>query len=158
MPPLSTIYDGETFTYNAWNQLVTATPNNGTYHEEFYTYNADGERVSDLDGVEQNAAVGPVLVINDGSAKRSMIDSLTVVFPTAVTLSSGVFSLENTTTDTTFGLTVTNPSGDGKTYLLSFTGDSGLSNGSLPDGTYTLNIARADVSGYTMATNQTYNF
>jgi len=37
--------------------------------------------------------------------------------------------------------------GDGATYLLTFTGDSGLSDGSLPDGTYTLNIAKADVSG-----------
>ncbi len=142
---------GETYTYNAWNQLVTATPNNGTYHEEYYTYNADGQRISDLDGVEQNTAVGPVLVVNDGSVQRSMIDSLSVVFPTAVTLSSGVFTLTNTTTDTTFAVTVSNPSGDGATYLLSFTGDSGLSNDSLPDGTYTLNIAKADVSGYTMA-------
>jgi len=49
-----------------------------------YTYNADGERISDLDGVEENTAVGPVMVVNDGSVQRSMIDSLTVVFPTAV--------------------------------------------------------------------------
>ena len=147
--------NGMTYTYDAWNRMVTATPAGSTYHEEYYTYNALGERVTDLDGVQ--SGIGPVLVINDGNEQRSMIDSLTVIFPQAVTLSSGALELsESGVGDLT--ISWTNPSGDGKTWVISLASVSGLAYGSLPNGQYTLTIHHADVSGYSMSSDQTYNF
>jgi RHS repeat-associated protein/uncharacterized delta-60 repeat protein len=152
--------NGMTYTYDAWNRMVTATPPDSavygnTYHEDYYSYNALGERVTSFDGIE--SGVGPVLVINDGNAQRSMIDSLTVVFPEPVTLSSGAFELsESGVGDLT--ISWSNPSGDGETWVISLAAVSGLSYDSLPNGQYTLTIHHADVSGYTMSADQTYNF
>jgi hypothetical protein len=118
---------GTVYTYDAWNRQVTATPA-GTYHEEYYTYNAIGQRVTDLDGIE--SGVGPILIINNGTVQNSMIDNLTVVFNRPVTLAAGAFSLVGTNTGA-MGLTWSNPSGDDKTFLISFTGT--LSNGKSGD-------------------------
>jgi uncharacterized delta-60 repeat protein/RHS repeat-associated protein len=141
---------GFTYTYDAWNRMVTATPPasfqfGNTYHEEYYTYNALGEQVTVLDGIQNN--VGPVLVINDGNVQRSMIDSLTVVFDQPVTLSAGAFTLTGAPTTTlTVSIDWSNPSGDDKTFLISFTDSGQLSNGSLPNDIYTLTIDHSDVS------------
>jgi hypothetical protein len=136
-------------TYDAWNRQVTATPPGDTYHETYYTYNALNNRVSDLDGVV-STATDPVLIINEGNAQTSDIDSLTVVFPTAVTLStiSGTapFALVNTSSTAT-SLAWSNPTGDGKTWLITFNNPSQLSGaGSLQDGIYTLTINHGEVS------------
>lgn len=65
-----------------------------------------------------------MLVPDNGSPQRSMVDGLTVVFPYAVTLDTATaFTLTNTTTSTSVPLTCSNPSGDQRIHLLTFTGD-----------------------------------
>jgi RHS repeat-associated protein len=155
--------DGIKYTYDAWNRQVTATPPGDTYHETYYTYNALNNRVSDLDGVV-STATDPVLIINEGNAQTSDIDSLTVVFPTVVTLStiSGTapFALVNTS-NTATSLAWSNPTGDGKTWLITFNNPTQLSGaGSLQDGIYTLTINHGEVSvgGTTLGADVVYAF
>ncbi len=74
-----------------------------------------------------------------------------------VTLSSGAITLYNTTTSTSEPVSWSNPTGDGKTWLVAFTG-SDIVGGSLPDGIYNLVIHHANVSGITMSSNVTYAF
>jgi len=61
-----------------WNDIATVT-NPTTNHEITYATDALGNRVAEQDGVGATSA--PVLVVNNGSVQRSMVDSLTVVFP-----------------------------------------------------------------------------
>ena len=78
-------------TYDAWNRLVTLTPQDGSNHKIFYAYDGLGWRITKRDGVRTD--VGPVLVVDDGNAQRSMIKSMTVVFDHPVTLSAGAITL-----------------------------------------------------------------
>jgi RHS repeat-associated protein len=98
-----------------------------------------------------------VAVINDGSPQRSMVDSVTVIFPGAVTLSAGAITLYNTTGSYAESITYTNPSSDGKTWLVSFTGGN-IAAGSLPNGVYDLVVHHADVSGITLSADVTWAF
>jgi RHS repeat-associated protein len=127
----------------------------GRVIEAIYSYNALGERVTS----NQTAAddVGPVAVVNNGSPQRSMVDSLTVIFPSAVTLSSGAITLYNTTGSYAESISYTNPSGDGKTWLVSFTGTD-IHAGSLPNGVFDLVVHHADVSGITLSSDVTWAF
>ena len=94
----------------------------------------------------------PVLssfTINDGNAQRSMIDSLTVTFNEPVTLAAGAITLNQvdyvagTTTPQPF--TLSNPSGDLETYVLTFTGPA-YRGGSLSNGDYNLTVHSALVT------------
>jgi hypothetical protein len=77
------------------------------------------------------------VVVNDGSAQRSMVTSLTVSFSTAVRIDSGAFELRRQD-GTLVGLNVTTSVVDGHTLaLLTFTGEDIVA-GSLADGSYTL--------------------
>ncbi|HVX86011.1 MAG TPA: dockerin type I domain-containing protein [Phycisphaerae bacterium] len=87
--------------------------------------------------------------INDGSAQRSMITSLTVVFNQSVTLGDGAITLDRDPMDGSdlvpMPIAVSNPSGDGKTYVITFT-DSMYEGGSLPDGIYYLTVHGGNVT------------
>jgi photosystem II stability/assembly factor-like uncharacterized protein len=90
--------------------------------------------------VQQNVAPSVTsVVINDGSAQRSMVTSITVNFSSVVTLDPGAFELqreEGGTFDPNFAEAVV----DGHSVdTLTFSGP-GIIGGSLPDGHYTLAI------------------
>ena len=86
--------------------------------------------------------------IDDGSAQRSMIRSLTVTFSGVVTLNgSKSFVLTNNTTHTTENLVVTSQVVNGNTVAtLGFTGDDIIAT-SLADGRYTLTIVGSQITG-----------
>ena len=77
--------NGFTYTYDAWNRVMKATPSGTTYHETFYTYDGLGRRISELDGLATSAP-SVVLAINDGShpanttKQGSMVTGLTLLF------------------------------------------------------------------------------
>ena len=87
-----------------------------------------------------------LVTINDGSAQRSMIDSITVSFGQLATVGAGAFSLVNTVTGAIVPLRVILRNIGGQTVaLLDFTG-AGIINGSLADGTYALTIVAANIT------------
>jgi len=101
--------------------------------------------------------------INDGSAQRSMIDSLTVTFTQPVTLGSGAITLNQLSqtggASTPMSFSLSSPDG-GTTWVLTFTDPSYIGH-SLPDGAYALTITGSAVSnslGQTMAGTTTENF
>jgi alpha-amylase len=110
--------------------------------------------VADDDGVAgtsrfvvhvQPTTVVQSVVVNDGSAQRSMVTSLTVTFAGQAVVSAGTFRLmrayAGVTSDVTglVGLTV-GQTADGRTAVtLTFSG-SGVVGGSLADGRYTLTV------------------
>lgn len=79
------------------------------------------------------------VVVNDGSAQRSMVNSLTVTFDRVVTFDVGAFGLQRPDGGAV-GLNVGTTVVDGRTVaVLTFTG-SGIIGGSLADGNYALTI------------------
>lgn len=117
-------------------------------------------------GAYQNIgqSIAPTLTsftINDGSVQRSIVTSLTLVFSESVTLSSGAITLEGSGigggTQSAQTFTMTNPSNDQKTYVLTFAGG-----GSLPNGNYQLVVNAAlvhSLAGVAMTGgNQTFTF
>jgi hypothetical protein len=79
------------------------------------------------------------VVLNDGSAQRSMVTSLTVTFSGLVTADPGAFELRRPD-GSPVGLTVSTTAAAGHTVdVLTFTGDDVVA-GSLADGNYTLTI------------------
>jgi hypothetical protein len=96
-------------------------------------------RVSTLyEGTYQLPGVQSV-VVNDGSAQRSMVNSLTVTFSTVVTLDPGAFELVRQEGGV-IQLTVAQAVVDGHSVdTLTFVG-AGIIGGSLADGHYTLTI------------------
>jgi hypothetical protein len=82
------------------------------------------------------------VVVNDGSAQRSMVNRLTVTFDRQVTIDAGAFGLTGPG-GTPVGLNVAASVVEGRTVaVLTFTGP-GIVGGSLADGSYTLTV-RAD--------------
>ena len=83
--------------------------------------------------------------VNDGSAQRSMVRGLTVSFDAPVLLDPGAVAVvgrDGAGAGTTVSLA--NPSGDGRTWVVSFAGPA-VVGGSLPDGVYDLTVAGAKV-------------
>ena len=146
--------NGDKLTYDAWGDLATDI-NPTTNHQTTYTTDALGNRVAEQDGARTDE--GPVLIVNNGSAQRSMVDSLTVVFPSAVTLASGAITLYNTTSSYAETTAYSNPSGDGKTWLVTFSG-SDIVGGSLPNAVFGLTVHAADVSGITLGSDVVWAF
>jgi PKD repeat protein len=98
--------------------------------------------VTDKDGASATATYHVDVVgfqVNDGSAQRSMVDSLTVTFDQRYTPAPGAFTLRRHSDGAMVALTATNPSGDGKTWVLTFSG-SNVIGGSVADGTWNLTI------------------
>jgi hypothetical protein len=119
--------------------------------------------VSEPDGIVSGLTT-PVLVINDGNIQRtsassvelSMVDSLTLVLPEpgTVTLSGSTLAFLASPTSSTVNATsviysITNPSGDGRTWLIAFDQSSSYMDpytpSTLADGEYTLTIPAANI-------------
>jgi hypothetical protein len=119
------------WTYNLW-------PRNGVVIGQ-------NQHVSDLAPDDGNApfqTVAPARVagvmINDGSAQRSMVNSLTVTFDGPVTIDPGAFEVAGPAGS--LELTVAAAVVDGRTVaVLTFSGPD-IVGGSLADGSYTLTI------------------
>ena len=125
----------EQWTYNLWPRNSAVIGNNAA--------------VPDLapdDGNMPVRVVAPARVadvaVNDGSAQRSMVNSLTVTFDGPVTLDAGAFELlgpEGSPVEVAVAMSVMN----GQTVaVITFTGPE-IVGGSLADGSYTLTV-RAD--------------
>jgi hypothetical protein len=88
----------------------------------------------------QSAPIVESVQINDGSAQRSMINSITVTFTSIVDLDSNAFKLVNKNTLSVVELGFVRSDATGKSVVtLTFTG-SGILGGSLSDGNYLLTI------------------
>jgi hypothetical protein len=87
----------------------------------------------------QSPATVSSVVINDGSAQRSMVNSLTVNFSSIVTLTPGAFELERQGGGLVNLQVATSAAGDHTVAVVTFTGPDIIA-GSLADGHYTLTI------------------
>ncbi len=101
-------------------------------------------------------------MINDGAAQRSMVRNLTVVFNEAVTVADGAITVKSRSGADVLNtlVTTTNPNGDGRTYVLSFS-NTAVINGSLADGMYQLVVTAGgvrDLAGDAMTANYTSRF
>ena len=83
--------------------------------------------------------------VNDGSAQRSMVSSVTVTFDQPVTAARGSFQLSRHDNGQLLPISVSNPSGDGKTFVVTFTGQD-LIGSSLPDGVYDLTLSGGGIT------------
>jgi hypothetical protein len=79
------------------------------------------------------------IVVNDGSAQRSMVNSITVTFDRVVTLDAGAFALQRPDGSTVDLNVATSVAGGRTVAVLTFAGP-GVIGGSLADGNYTLVI------------------
>ena len=136
--------------------LAAVTSADGTYELRLHS---SGSGIQDLagNGLAADATdqfmidmTGPQVesvVINDGSAQRSMVSRLTVTFSEVVTgVDASSFVLTNTTTDTVIVPMVATEIINGKTVAtLTFSG-AGIIGGSLADGNYTLKTLASSVS------------
>jgi hypothetical protein len=109
-----------------------------------------------------SAPASPVNVssfqVNDGSAQRSMVESLTVTFNAPVTLAAGAITLE-TQSGTAVAFSLSPAAGPSATYVLSFSG-SQFVGGSLANGQYVLTVNHSLVSssGGAMTADQSFSF
>jgi RHS repeat-associated protein len=156
--------NGNTLVYNAWNQIVSVTNSAGVTIAG-YSYDALGRRISDIEAVPQSTGQavdgGPSFTVNNGSVQRSMVWSLTVNFASPVTLGAGAITLYQEGVGP-ISITQANPSNDGKTYVITFSG-SEIIGGSLPDGAYALTVhsglVTVNSTGLALAApNQSFNF
>jgi hypothetical protein len=114
-----------------------------TYYYELIAINPIGPS---LPTAAANATVvppGPALSkveLNDGNTSRTAITSVTLVFTTPVTVDPTMVSLvQNPQTNPTPVVSlVSNPSGDGKTWILSWSNN--VYRNALPDGSYSLTV------------------
>ena len=95
--------------------------------------------------------------VNDGNVQRSMIESLSVTFSSAVTLAAGAMTL-TTQSGTVVPISYSLLAGTTATYVVTWTSD-GFTGGSLANGNYVLTVNHLLVgNGSVMAANQTYSF
>ena len=124
------LYDLRTDPYQLDNIYATADP---AHIAEL------SARLAELAASQGNPPKVESVVVNDGSAQRSMVKSLTITFDRVVTLDPGAFWLENTG-GSVVGVGVATSVVNGRTVAtLTFTGP-GVVGGSLADGSYTLTI------------------
>jgi hypothetical protein len=124
------LYDLRTDPYQLQNIYSTTDP----------AHIADlSRRLAELAGSSGDPAMVVNVAVNDGSAQRSMVNSLTVTFDREVTFDSGAFEVYKQD-GTRVGLNVTTSVVDGRTVaVLTFSGP-GVIGGSLADGNYSLVI------------------
>jgi arylsulfatase A-like enzyme len=97
------------------------------------------QRLAELAVSRGNPPKVESVVVNDGSAQRSMVNSLTITFDRIVTFDPGAFSLRRGD-GSAVGLNVATSVVGGRTVaVLTFTGP-GIIGGSLADGNYTLTV------------------
>jgi len=112
--------------------------------------------------IDGTAPALPTASINDGAVQRSMVKKLKLSFGENVVLDTGAVTVRKSdgsvVPNTT--LLVTNPSGDQKSYILSFSG-IGVVGGSLADGIYDVSVAAAgvhDLAGNALSGNFSQRF
>ncbi|GEM_PF-969887 len=146
-------YTGTSLGEGSYNFTATASDTLGdtTAASALYTVTIDG-----------TAPALPTASINDGAAQRSMVKKLALSFGEKVVLGTGAVTVKKSdgsdVPDTT--LLVTNPSGDQRNYVLSFSG-IGVVGGSLADGIYDLSVAAAgvhDLAGNALGGNFSQRF
>jgi len=126
-------YDLRTDPYQLQNTYATADP---AHIAEL------SQRLAELAVSQGDPPTIESVVVNDDSAQRSMVNSLTVTFDRVVTFDPGAFSLVGEG-GSEIGLDVAESEVGGRTIaVLTFTG-AGLIGGSLADGNYTL-VTRGD--------------
>jgi arylsulfatase A-like enzyme len=124
------LYDLRTDPYQLQNIYATADP----------AHIADlSARIVELAVSRGNPPTVESVVVNDGSAQRSMVKSLTVTFDRVVTLDPGAFGLQDGSGGEVQLNVVTSVVGGRTVAVLTFTG-AGLIGGSLADGNYTLTV------------------
>ena len=136
---------------------ATATytfPSAGTYTVRGRVADKDGGQAESTTTVTVAAEPPPAVqavVVDDGTAQRSMVRRLTVTFARRVVAEAGAFAVagRNGAGGGT-AVSAANPSGDGVTWVLTFAG-TGVVAGSLPDGVYDLTVVGAKVRGGTAA-------
>jgi VCBS repeat-containing protein len=133
------------------NGSFTYTPNLGYVGADSFTYTAnDGVRNSapatgSLSVAAAAAAPGvKSVVINDGSAQRSMVRSVTVTFDSLVTLDAGAFTLVRTGGGRPTLTTRVSQANGQTSVVLTFSGTR-TAYGSLGDGSWTLTVVAAKV-------------
>jgi VCBS repeat-containing protein len=136
-----------TVTLNA-NGSFIYIPNAGFVGTDTFTYAANDKALSSAPATVTVTVPAPPqvksVVINDGSAQRSMVRSITVTFDTLVTLDVGAFQVIRSD-GVLAGFTKTLTQVNGETQVvLNFTG-AGTSAGSLLDGRWTLKVVRTRV-------------
>jgi hypothetical protein len=124
------LYDLRTDPYQLQNSYATADP---AHLAEL------SQRLAELAVSHGDPPTIESVVVNDGSAQRSMVNSLTVTFDRVVTLDPGAFGLRGQD-GSTVGLDVATSVAGGRTIaVLTFAG-SDMIGGSLADGDYTLTV------------------
>jgi hypothetical protein len=124
------LYDLRTDPYQIENIYATADP---AHIAEL------SQRLAELVVSKGNPTRIESVVINDGSAQRSMVNSITVTFDRVVTIDPGAFGLQNGHGNSV-GVDVAASVEGGRTVaILTFSGP-GIIGGSLADGAYTLTV------------------
>jgi hypothetical protein len=124
------LYDLRTDPFQLQNSYATADP---AHIAEL------SQRLAELAASQGDPPTIESVVVNDDSAQRSMVNSLTITFDRAVTFDPGAFGLEDEA-GTDIGLNVAASLVDGRTVaVLTFTGPN-IIGGSLADGNYSLLI------------------
>ncbi|MDB5300381.1 MAG: hypothetical protein JWO87_2044, partial [Phycisphaerales bacterium] len=124
----------------------TAIPGKG-YFYQLIAVNASGR--------SQPTAPTPVLpaapvltgiIINDGNTQRTPITSASLIFTQPVTVDPTMVSLvQNPATSATpIPVSLSNPSGDGKVWVVSWS--TAVANNALPDGAYNLTVHGASIT------------
>lgn len=124
------LYDLRTDPYQLQNVYAVADP----------AHVADlSARLAELAASRGNPPTVESVVVNDGSAQRSMVDGVTVTFDRVVSFDPGAFRLQRQN-GRSVGLSVAASVVGGRTVaVLTFTGP-GVVGGSLADGNYTLTV------------------
>jgi RHS repeat-associated protein len=145
--------DGGAFQLWLDDTTLTEAEYTGEFGSTYAFYSVARDNVGNVevdieaaDTVTVVGALAPMLegvTINDGNVQRSMVNSLTITFSSPVTFQAGAISIVRRVKPLNFTFTYTNPSGDGMTWVVMFSGQS-TQVGSLADGMYDL-IIRGDL-------------
>jgi VCBS repeat-containing protein len=148
------------------NGSFTYTPATGFSGTDTFTYVAN-DQASNSTPATVNVVVAPPpqvqsVVINDGSAQRSMVRSFTITFDTLVTIDAGAFQVKRSN-GTLAGSTRTITTVNGVTQVVLKVSGTGTSGGSLIDGLWTLRVVktkihRADSRSTLMAADSSTSF
>ena len=177
-----TIYvsdNGSGFTPFVANTTQTSTTFVGQAGHTYGFFSTATDNVGNVEAAHpsadtQTTTLAPIVVnstqVNDGSAQRSMVQSLTVSFNHAVTLDTGAFSIvlhANSTINGVTGQTSgTLPvlgwttSDGGLSYVITFSG-AGVVNNSIADGLYDLDLDHTkahDAANQLLATDAVFSF
>ncbi len=147
---------GYGYTYDAWNRQKTASQSSASPIVVIYAYDGLGRRIStDVSPKSTGPGSVPVVLqINDGTVQASDVDSLTLTFQSAVSLTSSNLTLDQTnggTTPVSFTLSSPGSASSSTIWTLTFASNGTTSGYSLPNGAYSLNVSIGSI-------NQTFTF